>query len=258
MKKRGLNSFGQVSVFVILAIVIIVAGGIAYYISKTSSGFDKRFSSDAAVQEKFDLLKDSILDCVDLTETESLNTIGIQGGYYDKPEKYFDLEWAFIPYYYYEGISMAPGKIKVQGELAKFVNDNLPVCFEGIDKGDFSIDYKTPKTSVKINTNDVKFDIELPISINREGKTVMLDLKDAPMYFDLGLANILDLGKYIADEAVNDDKMVCLSCITKAAGDRNLIVDMVNLESAGTLVVITTNSTTTGEYAFEFLNKYKE
>ncbi|MFA5259342.1 MAG: hypothetical protein WC979_09305 [Candidatus Pacearchaeota archaeon] len=263
MKKGCVNNFmnssfnfkkAQISIFIIIVVVVVAVAGVAYYLTDS----DKQFSSDPAIQEQFDTLRDSVLTCSDITTIEALNAIGIQGGYYDAPEKSFDMEWAFIPYYYYEGTAIVPSIATVENELGKFVNDNLPLCLESLDKNDFTLDYKTSKTNVEIVQGDVNFIIDMPVSISREKRTVTFDLKDTPKSYSLPLVDILDLAKYIADEAVKNDENLCLTCIAKEAENRNLMVDLVNFEEAGTLLVITENYTASGQYSLEFLNKYKE
>ena len=149
MKRDGVNNFmnlsldfknklnlikkskkSQVTLFIIIVIIVVATAGVVFYF--TNNNTNNSFSSDPAVQEKFDNLKNSILSCSDLATIESLNTIGIQGGYYDAPEKSFNLEWAFIPYYYSEGVAIVPTSTKVEGELGKFVNDNIKLCINDI------------------------------------------------------------------------------------------------------------------------------
>ncbi len=150
-----------------------------------------------------------------------------------------------------------PDTAKVEEELVKYVNDNIKICLDSINRSDFNLDYEDAKTTVEIDPVNVKFNIEMLVSVSKDKKTVMLNLKEFPESYVLPLTDILSLSKYIADQAVKNDTEVCLSCIAREAQNRNLTVDLINLEGAGNLVVVSSNNTATGPYALEFLNKYK-
>ena len=52
--------------------------------------------------------------------------------------------------------------------------------------------------------------------------------------------------------------MICASCVSDMAEERNLYVDMLSFDTSDTtLVVISENMTSTEPYVFEFLNKYE-
>ena len=261
--KRGKykRRLGQVSVFIIVAIVVVV-GIIIFYLTSmkdTSSGLNRQFSSDVVVQAKFNQLMYSTQACIDMATTDALNVIGIQGGYYNKPAKYLDINGSFIPYYFYEDISYAPSISKVEEELGKAVDDSIIPCLEEVKtiNLDFNLEYDKSKTSVNISQEGILFKVNLPIKISKEDRTMVVNLIDAPKTYDLPLYDILNLGKYMANLAKQDGKMVCLSCIAKEASDKSLYVDMVNLEDSSTLFVVSQNYTSSGEYSLEFINKYK-
>ncbi len=258
---KGKKRLGQVSIFIIIAIVVVVGIAIFYFTSMktTSSGLNRQFSSNTVVQAKFNQLIVSTQACIDMSTTDALNIIGIQGGYFDAPVKYLDINGTFIPYYFYEDTTYAPSISKVEGELGKAVDFSIDVCLKEVKtlNPDFKLEYDNAKTIVNISQEEVLFKINLPIKVSKEDRTMVINLIDAPKTYDLPLYDILNLGKYIADLSKQDGKMVCLSCIGKEAIDKNLYVDMVNVENSSTLFIVSQNYTSSGEYSLEFLNKYK-
>lgn len=250
----------QASVFVIFAIILVVAGGLAYVINRNISvaKSDKEFFSNEAVKPGFDSLKNSISDCMTNTASDSLEIIGIQGGYYNKPKEYFDLGWAFIPYYYKQGVFLMPAKEEIENQLSSYVDDNIATCINNVQKGDFGVVFSKAKTKTEIEKENVKFTIDMPVTISKEGKTIGLSLKENPVVLNSKLYEILEIAKYISDSHKEDPDMICISCVAQMARDREAYVDMINFDDTSTLVIIYENVTSSVPYNFEFLNKYSQ
>jgi len=186
-----------------------------------------------------------------------LNLIGVQGGYFSKPEKRIDLSTRFVPYYFYEGSLNYPNKEKIESELSKAVDQNFLLCVDKININGFTISHSNGKTKTTINKDDVKFIIDMPIKINKEGKTMILQMKDAPLSINSALYGIIEVADYISESHKEDERTMCISCIGKIAIDRKVYVDFLDLSATTTLVIISENYTSSEPYSFEFLNKYK-
>ncbi|VVB78449.1 Uncharacterised protein [uncultured archaeon] len=255
MKKRDVNRKAQVTVFIILAIVLVSAGGIAYFLTKNTSPTDKYFlQSD--IKPGFDNIKNSVYECMKMTSQDSLDVAGVQGGYYKQPKEFFDLGWAFIPYYYKEGTLLMPTNLQIQDQLSLYVDDNLNSCIESINVSDFGLSYTKPRTKTIINKGEVKFTMDMPITVRKGDKTTQLQLKDNPISIDSKLYEMLEIAKFITENHGKDES-VCLSCIEDMASERDLLIDMVNFDTSSTLFVISTNKTLSSPPDFEFLNRYK-
>ena len=231
MEKRGFSNTAQVTVFVIIAIVLIAAGGMAYYFTKNTSTTNNYFSQ-SNVKPGFDNIKSSIQGCVDIACSDSLELIGIQGGYYEKPDKYLDLNWAFIPYYFYDGESLVPQNSVVESQLGLDVDKNLGTCINAINSGDFSIKHTDPKTSVSIKSGEVSFSTDGSVSISKEGNTVKLELKDIPVIKKSKLYEILEIARYISDSHKENPNSICLNCIANMAGEKDLYVTSLSLNNS--------------------------
>ncbi len=258
MEKRGLSSKSQVTIFIIIAIVLVGTGAIAYYLTKTASPTDKYFlQSD--VKPGYDNVINSIHECMKMTCMDSLDLVGIQGGYYNEPQEYFDLGWAILPYYYKEGSFLMPSNTVIQNELSAYVDDNLNYCLDSINVSNFGLSYTKPKTKAVISDGMVKFSIDMPISIRKADKTARLELKDDSISQSSKIYQMIEIAKYITDSHKEDPDMICISCVADMARARNLYVDMLDFgDNSTTLVVVSTNQTEMYPAVFEFLNKYPE
>lgn len=248
----------QITVFIIIAIVLIVAGAAIYYLNSTSkqSDLNRQYFEQADVRPMFDQLKTDVLDCVDDSVLASLELVGIQGGYYNEPPEFFDLGWAFIPYYYNKGKFLMPTKETIEAEIAASIDENLILCINDIAPEDFDLDYKASVSTVSIKEDEVEFKIDMPISISREDKTTVYEIKEIPVIKESKINEMIEIADYITESHRDDPEMICISCITDMAIERELFVDMLDFgEEYDTLVVISHNETT-APFAFEFLNGY--
>jgi len=260
MKKgvgKRTNKVAQATIFIIVAVLLVGAAAIAFFVIKNnSSDLSSQFSSDPDVQTKFNQVKTNIDDCMKFTSQEALDVIGFQGGYYKKPLEYYDLSWVFVPYYYKQGKLLMPTNSEIQKQLGLFVDENIKYCFDNLDTGDFKISYSNFKTSVKINAEEVVFNIDAPVFIKRQEKSVRFELGGQPVTVNSKLKEMLEIAKFITENH-GVDETVCLSCIENMATERDLLTDMINWEDSSTLFVISTNNTGVNPPDFEFLNKYK-
>ena len=256
MEKRGLSKFGQISVFIILAIVLVSAGGIAYYMSKNTGTNNYFLQSD--VKPGFDNIKNSVYECMQSTSLDSLDLVGIQGGYYKEPKEFFDLGWAFIPYYYKQGSFLMQTNSEIQNQLGLYVDDNLNSCLENIKVDDFSLTYTKPKTKTIISKEEVKFTIDMPVIVKKADKTTQLQLRDNSISQKSQLYDMIDIARYITDSHKEDPNMICISCVADMARERGLYVDMLDFgaDDSTTLVIVSTNKTEMYPAVYEFLNKY--
>jgi len=256
---RGIREIrGQVTVFILLAVVLVVAAGIAFLMSNKSndSGFDKEFSTNPEIQAQFNKIKTGVQDCMKFVCEDAMNVIGIQGGYYKQPKEVYDLGGWFIPYYYNEGSYLMPQNSEIENQLGLYVDDHITSCFDEVNGDNFRISYTTPKTSVTMNKGEVVFEIDNGVSVSRDDKTVKFDLKASPVKEISKLYEMTEIAKYITDSHKEDANLFCVNCVSDMAEERDVFVDMIDFGEPGTtLVVISSNSSITS-YSFEFLNKY--
>lgn len=253
--KRGCKR-AQISVFIIVAIVVVAVIGIVVYVSQAGS-VDKEFFSSSSIKPQVDNIKDSVLNCMKITSEDSLEVIGIQGGYYEEPKDFFDLGWAFIPYYYNEGSFSLPSKRTIETELGKSVNDNLKYCLDELSFEGFEVSYSEPRTKASIKENEIEFNINFPVTIEKENKRITFEAKDFPVSVSSKLFGMYEIAEYITNGHKEDPDMICISCVTDMSEERGLFVDMLDFgDEVTTLIVISTGDSGFYPLTFEFLNKY--
>tara|TARA_Y100000310_G_scaffold63072_1_gene58351 strand:+ start:80 stop:892 length:813 start_codon:yes stop_codon:yes gene_type:complete len=251
---------GQVSVFVIIAVVVVVvAVGIVYFNGQSTKN-DIAYFNSLEVKSDFDRSQALILNCYDLIADGSLDTVGIQGGYYDdaknKRELDGDYEGVFIPYYYYEGEINIPSREDIEGNMEKYVEDYFPDCIDSIEMEGFDFNYRKGSASVSIKEKSVEFEVSSSVDIRRDGHSITFDLGDYPLPKNSALSDIYDLAFFISDSHNVNPAMYCISCVNEMAVEDDLYVDVKYLDDFSVLTIISENYTSSESYSYMFLNKY--
>ena len=255
MKKRR----AQITVFIILGVVILAAIALVMFLNsqrqKQELTIDYFLSNN--IEPSVTNIESFSLNCLENSALDGLELIGIQGGYYKKPELNYDLEWAFIPYYYNKGSFLMPSQQKIESELAAYVSDNIATCIDDITFNNFVIRFDTPATKTSILPSKVVFTTDLQLTIENKGKTTLFEVQNHPLTINSSLFDIIKVAAYITDSHKEDPDFICINCLTQLAKEKSLYVDFIAFESDSTLIMIIENSTQPEPYVFEFLNKYE-
>ncbi len=248
--KRG-DFKAQTTIFIILAVILLVVVGIVVFVqSNREGGGPKIFKS------QINQIKDAIVQCSEDNAREGIKRIGIQGGYYNKPQHAEDLGWAFIPYYYYKGNILVPNKTVIENEISDYVDDNVVYCLQSIPAVDYRLEYEKPTTKSSISPGKIKLVVNLPVAIIKGEEVNQFELKDEEIVFNSSLYEIYSVADYITKSHKENETMFCASCVVEMAKERNLYVDLIDYKDSSTLVMLSENWSYREPYLFEFLNKY--
>jgi len=252
------NKKAQITIFIIVALVIVAIAILIIYLgkSKVDSEASKQYFAQSNIKPALNNIQNSIINCLDETTKEALITIGIQGGYYKEPEQSFDLGWAFIPYYYNQGQFLMPTRTTITNQLQDYTNDKLKSCINKINLGDFTLEYKNPKTKTLIQKENVKFTVDVPITIEKENNKIKFETKIHEIEHESKLFEIIEIAEYITDSHKENPDLICINCVAQMSEQRDVYTDMLEFDSESTLIIISENKTSSEPYIFEFLNKY--
>ena len=256
MKKR--NTKSQVTIFIIIAIIIIIFLAF-FFLKKTEKkqiGQDLDYFKRHGIQPSVENIQTFIIDCYEETSKHALKKIGFQGGYYNKPDYYYEMDWAFIPYYYYQGLQLMPNKKTIESELSSYVDNNLGSCVNEIQFPNFNLEYQQPSTQTSIKSESVKLNTNLPLSIDYKGTITTFQLRQHPLTLKSSLNDIIEIADFITNSHTENPDLMCINCISELAEQKELYVDFISLETDTTLVMILENRAMDKPYIFEFLNKY--
>jgi len=172
---------GQVTLFIIIGLVLLLSIGIVVYVTTTRvvRPIEEKIEVPADVKP----VHDFITDCLFNTGKQGVQLLGLQGGYIYIPAIIaktpaaninLDPTGTFkIPFWYYEGEDRTPSIKFMQSELTRYVKENLPACIDDFSafeaqydissKGDLS-----PKPL--ITDSDVLIRMKWPLEVSSAGK----------------------------------------------------------------------------------------
>ncbi len=202
MEKRG-----QVTLFVIVGILIVVLVSIGiYYRANIANVFrEDQLVQDEAFAQNTDVLKNYISSCLAETTTQGADLLGLQGGYIHLPEdplaientgslsnKLVMLPGLDVAYWYYEtqnGIqkTQIPSNDYMQEELENYVEENIDNClreFSGFEA--FTINKGTLNAQIKINSDTITSTLNYPLKITQEENLVQLKTFQETLDIPLG------------------------------------------------------------------------
>ena len=255
MEKRG-----QVTVLIIVAIMVIVAAAVYLSLSNQSSTNNLRSAlSKIGISQQVNVLENSIGECLKTTLDDAIGVIGIQGGFYTRPEASEDLGITFIPYYYDQGSFLQPSLNKIESEISDFVNEFLPFCIEDIVIEDILLKQESIKTITKINPGEVEIQSDMQITLSKGDQTTLIELTSYPTKLNSKLNEMYEISEYIIDSHREDPEFICINCMADMAEEKGLFVDMLSFEVPfTTLFIISEDTDSTDPKILEFLNKYPE
>tara|TARA_Y100000310_G_scaffold344985_1_gene460966 strand:+ start:927 stop:2912 length:1986 start_codon:yes stop_codon:yes gene_type:complete len=177
MKKRG-----QVSIFMILGLLVLLSVGIGLYFKQAALG-EIEF-----VKPKLMPIKNFVEDCVYLAGEQGIRRIGLTGGFIDIPPEVDNNPYSYLsiapgggfklPYWHYQGRNNAPplyekdGINSIQEQLGSYVKVNLKSCLDGLKSFDneFTIEEKGEiEPEVIIGNNDVRINVLYPLAVIDDG-----------------------------------------------------------------------------------------
>lgn len=192
MRKKNIR--GQVTIFIILAIVI-VGGVVAYFALR--EGFGRSIPGDMRP------VYDYYISCLENTAGEGISLLGEQGGYIELPD--FEPGSPYIPFSsqlnflgqavpYWMFVSgnnflreQVPTKSFMESQLRDYVSSRLDVCdFSDFETMGYDVYIEPGSTAVAINDLSVDLDVTNKITIFKGEQSVVVGEHDFSVNSKLG------------------------------------------------------------------------
>ena len=150
---------GQVTLFVVLAIVLVAAVVIVYlFAPRISDVFMSEESAQKILASEVEPLKDYVYKCVEETSINFFKTTGMQGGYYYASHLQKIGDYSVVLYKDDEGnyVNKIPSTVSIEGEFGEYMND------EGLYKLEECIDdFKSFKRIMDVETGTRVITVDL-------------------------------------------------------------------------------------------------
>ncbi|MCH7850648.1 MAG: hypothetical protein IH845_03330 [Nanoarchaeota archaeon] len=233
------NKKGQVTIFVVVAIVIVVSILLFF----TLQGNIRIGESSKDVER----VKTLIGSCIDKVTLETIYLISKNGGYRSPP---VDSTRYGVPYYIKGNQKNIPSIDFIELEISDHLNDELFFCTKNfIDFPDLEITQKTIITKTKILPEKITFDITYPIIISKGDKSTSIKSFKHEIPVRLGIVHQAML------EMINSQTTteICLSCNLKTAIKYDIYIETETQSGGDLLSIITDENSNINEKEFRFL-----
>lgn len=187
-KPKKLNKQGQITVFIIMGLVLLLGVGVFIY-------FNQMFFAFPGVSQEIKPVATYIEQCVNDVTVQATLLAGMQGGYVTlpdelafNPEAYVDIG-VKVPLWYYQGESKVPTQKEVEDQLVTYLKENVKNCINNFDalKPQFAFG-NLPDADVKVKITDTKVLVtyHLPVNVQSGNSEQVLPELTIPVATDFG------------------------------------------------------------------------
>lgn len=205
--KKGVNKKGQVTIFIILAIVLIV--GVGFFFALRDS-----IGTKTAVSKNIEPMYASFLDCLKEETSVGISVLSSQGGRINLPEfeagstyapfsNMLDFMGNPIPYWYHVSgngkvIESVPLKTDMEKELSGFIESKISKCgFEKYYNQGFEIYMGEARVDVEIKDKSVDVNLDMGLAITFNEETAVVNTHSVSV--DSHLGTLYDSAKKVYD-----------------------------------------------------------
>jgi len=162
------NKKGQLAIFVIVAIVIMVGLLFYYFVIRESAGSEVESLKDLKLYE-------NVEDCITNDLVSGVKMVGLQGGYLVVPSSSVMLNSSKVAYGYYSGSNVLVSKEKLAEEISRYIEMSLEFCINEDDYLDYVIKEGVASADVSVDDEFVSVVVNFPFFISDEEGSLSYD-----------------------------------------------------------------------------------
>jgi hypothetical protein len=240
-----INKGGQVTIFIIVAIVIVAAVGLFFV-------FRGGINLDGSAGEHGNVYS-FVEECIIEGSAEAIYEISLNGGHRILPELSTESGYA---YYYINSQVYMPSKEFVEDQISSYVEGYLADCVHDFrDFSDLSIYKGNINVDTDIRNEEVIFDVNYPLTIIKANKTSYLKNWNN-IQIDVRLGVIYNsIFEFI--DAQTKIENICLTCLMDVTEPNDLYVELQEYYNATIFSFRDENSIIQDKFLeFKFANEY--
>jgi len=241
LKKRG-----QITAFIIIGVIIAIISVIIFFIR--INNYEENNIQSGEIYERIQF-------CIDSVAMDSVYFTGLHGGYYNIPDPKENYSYIEVPIYWNVNSGNFPTKEKIETEMMKYISDMLPKCINSTSlKEEYNITLTEVSGSVNINENNVIFNINYPISIEKSGSINKFQNFNSKINMDFGKK--YEFARMIFEQQNKNKNSLPMGFITNLAYENDFKFEIINLNSNEVLITLISNQDENRPFIYAFINKY--
>ncbi|MBN1386715.1 hypothetical protein JW968_07155 [Candidatus Woesearchaeota archaeon] len=245
---------GQVTVFIVLGIVILMIVSLVIYMTALRHKGEIEMTVEQARVTDFEQIRMLTQKCVeDVAETQFFS-MGLKGGYYTLPPLHFKSIYSDIPYFYFEGYVGLVNKTDLERELSEAIEEAFPYCLQGFRNYKmmgYSFNEPNVTADVEVGIKNIIFKIRYPLEI-KKGDAVK-SYEEFEYVQQARMLNIIDAAKEIVLEVIKDPRYTPTSTILEMSAKHDLQIDTLSYGTIVTYVVQDKSLLSDGGVPYMFL-----
>lgn len=207
---------GQITIFIIIAIVIIV-GVVVFFAVRGSLGAKEEIPQEVAPIVNF------VQECMDTTLENTIYAVAEQGGYYQIPEESsIDVYGTRFSLYYINSEKVFPSANRVENEIEDYFSEYMDYCLNlsVFEEQGFQINKKNLSASSKIGDENVIIKMNLPLAIKKGESVTKINSFESEI--NANIKKLYDTSEEVVDSYSENPGFVCLTCLEEIANKYNL------------------------------------
>lgn len=215
---------GQVSVFMVLAIIIVFLAAMLTLIRQSEVPAQSIITGSNEHSQK---LRNIVQSCFEEAIQQQMLMFGLQGGYITPRATLdsLDIDGFLVPYYVYGDVQVIPDADMLRDyQLVSSVESGLMDCLNDFTDFSYPVEYAPPKVKAQILPSNVGFSLQLPAKIEVGQDVIIVP----PMYRSIvnsRLGQTMAMARRIASDKDAPTGMVDLSLLDEISKkDYNITV----------------------------------
>ena len=228
MMKKRVNNRGQVTIFIIVAVVILILVGLFFIFRGTLNSKEDPVETSPVYLHA--------VSCLESTTEQGIEYIGLRGGYYKVPEGvHFSYLADESAYYYIVSAKRIPAIERIQNELGNYIKDNLKPCidFNSLEEEGYNVTAGELTVSVIIKEGEVDVEADYPITLKKADYTYMF--RKLEVEVDSNLERVYHASGEILDSYSEKPGFICMTCLEDVSGDYEVDVKSTPLTEKGVI-----------------------
>lgn len=232
--------------FIVIAIIVVIGVLVAFLVN-----YGDKTSLSSGEQGQ---IQDFLFECFNSVYEDSLNNVGIQGGYYSFPlSEYLDTGDYNVPFYYFGELKYIPSIELMEEELVYAIETKKSKCLNLVSNFNTNYDFDYKPADVSIEDGNIVFSTNLELILEKDAKTSKIDFKKYPIEIKSNIKEMNNLASYIAYSYEINDESLCISCFSEIAVEKGFGVEFNNDFDNILMVSIIDNRTGYYPNAYSFL-----
>ncbi len=232
--KMNTKKRGQITLFIILAVVLLAGVLIYYYAAGRSTGQESEMAVEQIIGTELDdpTVRAYVGVCMYNISRDAIWEVSLTGGYYPDMPNILDTRYGRMPYYYDYALADPLGNMitdaKLIESLTKYFENNFDTCindFQSLEEQGYSIRAGDYEVSWDLKEDIITTIIDYPLRIEKqEGKT--LDLSIFQVNVNTRLKNIRSLAEDFIISTIIDPYSIDITEVFDLMAENNYQIDI--------------------------------